>query len=96
MIKKFSDFLNEAGPSGNKNILKWYGENFPIADVKVGQKVVYKGMPLWVHDRSDVHLLLSKKKRNENPTEQDFIKVNQAMFNQSAVLKDEFDDNKDV
>lgn len=90
-ILKFEEFtINEE----DVTILKKYGEHFPISEVKTGQKVVYKGTPMWVHDGSDVHILVSKKTRKENPTDSDFVRINQSMFNRDCMLKDVFDDDK--
>jgi hypothetical protein len=75
-------------------ILKKYDEYFPISNVLLGQKVIYKGTSYWVQDGSDVHILLSKKKRKEEKTEKDFIKINQNQFNKDAQLTSEFDNDR--
>lgn len=98
-ITNFEGFQesNSGRPTENPDIIKWYGEHFPIADAKVGQRVTYRGMKYFIHDGSDVHLLLHEQPRKEVPAEgapyNSYKRVNQSMFDSYCILWNKFDDD---
>ena len=60
---------------------KEYGQEFPMAVVKIGTEIIYAGSPFIV-DKNDGFILVAKSVKTGS-----IAKMNQNMFNQRVLIK---------